>query len=184
MTARRPTIWLARHAPVSTTGVCYGQSNVPTSFSPSDAAETIRRHQDAAGNRCSEVWCSPWDRTLLVAEALARSWNLPLRVDARLSELSFGAWEGRTYAEIERDDGEQFARWMREYQTCAPPNGETLAELRARVAAWLLERDLAGRQVLAVTHAGVIRIARVLRRGLRVDQVIGEPVNHLQPEQV
>jgi hypothetical protein len=58
-----------------------------------------------------ELWCSPWARALAVAEALSRRLHLPLLVDARLSELHMGEFEGRPFLELEREPA--FSTWMR-----------------------------------------------------------------------
>ena len=47
----------------------------------------------------------------------------------------------------------------------APPGGETLSAMAARCAAWLASLDRRGQPVLAVTHAGPIRVIRALLGG-------------------
>jgi broad specificity phosphatase PhoE len=119
-----------------------------------------------------------------VAVELARLWRVPWQVDARLSELCFGVWEGQEYDEIARTDAVRWQRWLSNYEYEAPPQGETVTELRARVAAWLDERRSGATTVLAVTHAGVVRTARALRGGLPYSSVVGESVPHLRAERV
>ncbi len=65
------------------------------------------------------------------------------RVDPRLAEISFGQWEGLTYADVlARDttvvDVRETKKW-----TFTPPGGESYAQLALRVGAWLegVERD-------------------------------------------
>lgn len=176
-------IWLVRHAPVTVSGVCYGQSDVPTVLDAGAATDAVMRDWRRLDRpRCDEVWCSPWVRTRLVAQELAQRWNVPCRADPRLSELGFGEWEGRRYADIERDDGERFSRWMKAYETEAPPGGEALAELMRRVASWLEDVGGGSTTVLAVTHAGVIRATRTLRNGGTYADALRRPVEHLAPE--
>ena len=181
--ATAPEIWLARHAKPAAHGICYGQSDVAVSLSAADAASELRERFAAVHPAApSELWTSPWSRCRDVADELGRIWGVPARVDPRLAELAFGAWEGRSFAELEPDEGFQF--WMRNYETAAPPGGETVAHLMGRVAAWLNERaagDSAGR-VLAITHAGVARSARAIARGVSYSTVVSEPVLHLVPE--
>lgn len=174
--------WLVRHAPVAVHGVCYGQSDVPTVVDAIEAAETVAGEWARTGRvACVEVWSSPWQRTRSVANVLAERWRVPHRIDARLSELHFGVWEGRHYADIERDDAARFGDWMRAYETARPPGGETLSELVARVASWLDETHRIG-PVLAVTHAGVVRVARTLRDGVSYAEALRTPVGHLACE--
>lgn len=183
--ATLPEIWLARHAKPASHGVCYGQSDVAVSLGAADAARELRERFAASHTAApSELWTSPWARCRDVAQELARMWAMPVRVDARLSELAFGAWEGRTFAELEPEERFQF--WMRNYETAAPPGGETVAQLLGRVGDWLNER-LAGDGtglVLAVTHAGVIRSARAIARGVSYTALVSDPVLHLVPERL
>jgi alpha-ribazole phosphatase len=178
-------LWLVRHAPVAVAGICYGQRDVPVALEAERAAELVVERWQAAGQASvPELWSSPWARARDVADALARRWGTEHRVDDRLSELSFGAWEGRRFEDIQREDGARFERWMRDFDVEAPPGGETVAELRTRLAAWLEDRRRSPATVLAVTHAGVMRMARALTRSVSYVEVVAEPVEHLTPERL
>jgi alpha-ribazole phosphatase len=194
----RGKLWCVRHAPVAVTGVCYGHADVPLGMGEHEAARTIRCALDASGITLREVWCSPAARTRTVAEILAAESGASLHVDPRIAELAMGEWEGLPFAEIERTDAARFDRWMAAWRTEAPPGGETLASLVARVGAWAIERRIAldaldarqvrdaPRDVLAVTHAGVIRALRALLRGTTYEAILdaGGAVPHLAIELV
>ncbi|HMA10295.1 MAG TPA: histidine phosphatase family protein, partial [Steroidobacteraceae bacterium] len=81
--------------------------------------------------------------------------------DARLMEVGFGAWEGRTAAEIEADAPGTLARFKADPVNARPAGAEPLAGFQARVAAALddLFAQHAGEHLLLVGHAGVIRMA-------------------------
>jgi broad specificity phosphatase PhoE len=68
--------------------------------------------------------------------------------------------------------------WMQNWQTAAPPGGESTIALQTRVSACLggLAEDPA---VLCVTHAGVIRAAWVLA-GIGWTAAMGTPVDYLR----
>jgi alpha-ribazole phosphatase len=176
-----PDLWWVRHAPVVVRGVCYGQSDVATTLDARGAADVVERELDgvrpAPALEC--LWTSPWERTRRVADEVGARRGLPVRVDARLSELSFGEWEGRTYAELEANDGARYAAWMAAWEIAAPPGGERVEDLVARVAAWA--RDQRG-PALVLTHAGPIRTLRALARGLPYARLAGDPVPHLRVE--
>ncbi|BCJ90228.1 phosphoglycerate mutase [Terrihabitans soli] len=77
------------------------------------------------------------------------------RLDDRLKELTFGAWEGFTWREmVERDPQGSAAREADKWAYC-PPGGESYEMLSTRIAVWLA--DLKG-PTLAVTHGGVARV--------------------------
>jgi broad specificity phosphatase PhoE len=158
---------------------------VPVALDAERAADLVCERWASLGlAQVPELWSSPWARSHDVAEALARRWSTRHHVDARLSELSFGAWEGRRFEDLEREDGARFARWMRAFEVEAPPGGETVRDLETRIATWVEERRRSPGTVLAVTHAGVIRIARALARGTTYSEVVAERVAHLTPERL
>jgi alpha-ribazole phosphatase len=178
-------VWLVRHAPTTLSGVCYGQCDVPVDPGPAEAARLIALQWEQEGiENPPELWTSPWVRAQSVAMELARVWHVSCHVDARLSELCFGVWEGRDYAEIAANDAARWQHWLLSYELAAPPQGETVSALRARVATWLDERSSAGATVLAVTHAGVVRTARAVVGRLPYSAVVGEAVPHLRLERV
>jgi alpha-ribazole phosphatase/probable phosphoglycerate mutase len=112
---------------------------------------------------------APWDRIVssplarcrAFAETLAGTRGLPLALDARLMEVGFGAWEGKSAAEIEAAAPGTLARFKADPVNARPPGAEPLAEFYARVAAALddLHAQHAGEHLLLVGHAGVIRMA-------------------------
>ena len=107
------------------------------------------------------ILTSPLARCRAFAEELAARLALPLELDARLVEVGFGEWEGRTAEELLATDPERLARFWSDPLRHAPPGGETLTAFRDRIlAAWedILTRH-SGRHVLIVGHAGTIRIA-------------------------
>ena len=104
---------------------------------------------------------SPLLRCRAFAESLAAAHGLPLAFDARLKEVGFGVWEGKSAAEIEQTAPGTIARFKADPVNARPAGAEPLADFRARVAAGLEELLAlhAGQHVLLVGHAGVIRMA-------------------------
>ena len=75
-------------------------------------------------------------------------------VDERLTEVSFGSWEGFTIEELRRYSPDAVAARERDKWGFAPPQAESYAAMSQRVRAWYdtLERD-----TVAVAHGGVLR---------------------------
>ena len=170
-----------RHgAVVVPAGWCYGQSDVPLVRTPEqDAAEVIARLD---GWRPEIIATSPWLRTAPVAQLLGEYFGVVVRVDSRLSELAFGAFENRAYAAIEREDPEAYQVWMGNWETIGPPGGESANALRWRVAAWHSEWRASAAGTLVMTHAGAVRALRVIARGITMAEAFADPVEHLRPE--
>jgi broad specificity phosphatase PhoE len=88
--------------------------------------------------------------------------------DARLRELSFGAFDARTYEENLAEHGALFRDWIADPYAVRPPGGELLGELEARAEAWLASLPPTGR-IVAFTHAGAMHALRCRLYGERFD---------------
>lgn len=166
-----------RHAPVVTSGVCYGHHDVAVRTDANGAAEIVLGHVATRGVRV--VHTSPLARCAEPATLIARALDAELVVDARLAELSMGRWEGRTWDDIERDDGDAYRHWMAHWRELGPPGGETTNDLLFRVSAWWNEIAPDATHLL-VAHAGVVRALLVSARGYSWDQAFERAVPHLE----
>lgn len=103
---------------------------------------------------------SPLLRCIEFATELAEQRNLPLHVEERLREVNFGAWEGKTTAEVIAAEGNKLSRFWEDPVANTPPGGETIIDFNQRVIeGWQHWRDtLAGQRALVVCHGGVIRM--------------------------
>lgn len=102
---------------------------------------------------------SPMRRTRETMERVRAAMGLEPQgysTDARLKELSFGDWQGFTYAELEaRDPGVSAERAADKWRFVPPGEGaESYATLAERVAPAILGFT---RPTVCVTHGGVIR---------------------------
>jgi alpha-ribazole phosphatase/probable phosphoglycerate mutase len=113
-----------------------------------------------SGSPWQMVVSSPLLRCAGFAAELAAGAGIPLETDARLREIGFGAWEGRTPEELTQDDPGCLDRLWRDPAGFTPPGGEGLAAFAARVTAGWSELLLrhAGKHVLVVAHGGVNRV--------------------------
>lgn len=109
----------------------------------------------------TQIVASPLLRCRAFAEALAERHALPLALDARLKEVGFGVWEGKSAAEIEAMRPGTLAKFKADPVNARPAGAEPLAAFHDRVAAGLADvlAQHAGQHVLLVAHAGVMRMA-------------------------
>jgi probable phosphoglycerate mutase len=77
------------------------------------------------------------------------------RTDARLMEISFGRWEGFTYAELQTREAAALIERDRDKWGFVLPGGESYAQLEARVQVWY---DGIERETVAAAHGGVCRV--------------------------
>ncbi|HZD71751.1 MAG TPA: histidine phosphatase family protein [Actinomycetes bacterium] len=147
---------LLRHATQSEAGErCAGRG----AFDP--GLDALGREQAAAavkrlGREFDLVVSSPARR----ARETVAAWGLPVEVDDRLGERSFGEWEGRRWAEIWPDVPEEVLASPEAYTAFTPPGGEPYGAVAARVREALHDlTSIPGRRTLAGTHAGPLRLA-------------------------
>ena len=93
------------------------------------------------------------------AEALGRRHGIQVSADERLREVGFGDWEGLTRTEVQARDASEYDDFYRDPVNNRPRGAESLEAFNARVVAALddMVTEFAGRHLLVVAHAGVIR---------------------------
>ncbi len=136
----------------------------------------------AVGDACpwTRIISSPLQRCAEFAVELAERHSLPLELDARLREIHFGAWEGKTAAELFAACPEHLARFWNDPVNHPPPEAENLLSFETRVlAVWREYSALASRErVLMITHGGVIRVIVGHMQGLAWPERLGMKVPH------
>jgi broad specificity phosphatase PhoE len=75
-----------------------------------------------------EVYCSPLQRAMQTAIAIARRHNLTIQPDERLTDLDFGEWEGMPRSDVKARYGELYERWLERSDLKQIPGGETLED--------------------------------------------------------
>jgi len=140
----------------------------------------ILREQDEDAHDLRVV-SSPLGRAVHTAELIGEEIGLPptgIEVDSRLTEISFGVWEGLTIDEIQSRYPGEWDNRHRNMWTYAMPDGESYEMVARRVGAWL--EDARGR-LLVVTHGAVDRVLRGLYAGLPENEIcrLDEPQNVL-----
>jgi broad specificity phosphatase PhoE len=133
------------------------------------------RQVQAAAERLApfaRIASSPSRRCLDFARAYAAEHAVRLDVIESFREMAFGDWEGMTPDAAARLNPELHRLFCASPGSVAPPGGESVPQLQARVGAawdaWL--HDSAGGHRLLITHAGVMRALLM--------QLLGLPLAH------
>jgi len=152
---------LIRHAPTTWNAEGRLQGRRDTAISPEGEAALAGWKAPAALAPFDWV-ASPLGRCMRTARALV---GRPVRADARLIEMDWGEWEGRTRAELTATLGTDFAENETRGLDFTPPAGESPRMVQRRLEPFLAEIAASGRPTVAVTHRGVIRAAVALATG-------------------
>ncbi|MDX8480027.1 histidine phosphatase family protein [Mesorhizobium sp. VK24D] len=158
-----PLVYLARHGQTewNAEGRLQGQADTDiNALGRAQATHIGRRLAEFVGNPADfDFVASPMRRTRETMELMRAAMGLDpfaYRTDPHLVEMSFGAWQGFTFAELEArlpgsTDGRRHAKW--DFQ---PPGegAESYEMLLERIKPWF---DALREPTVCVTHGGVMR---------------------------
>lgn len=161
MSSALPGVLLARHGqtddnidPIHAQGFTDTPLNAVGRRQAAELAERVAREFP----QVRSLWCSDLSRALDTARAVGTRIGLEPRTDPRLREGDRGRWEGRLFLDIEREEPELYAAWMRAGADFRFPEGESLQEHADRVWEALTEiHATAELPALVVCHRGSIR---------------------------
>jgi broad specificity phosphatase PhoE len=139
------------------------QGRLDAALSDLGSAQAAALGEGFASAPVARVLSSPLRRARDTAAAIAGAHGVAVEIDDRLIELDYGDWDGLALTDV---PPESWAAWRADPQF-APPNGERLSDVSARVAAFcadVLGDDL----VIAVSHVSPIKAA--VCAALRVDE--------------
>ena len=135
-----------------------GRTDVPLSDGGHRQAQLLANRMKSIV--AEALYTSPLSRAVETARLIGAAIGREPVVDRRLVELNYGAWEGRTFDEIQRAAPAVYAAWDADPGRLAPPEGETGAQLIERVTPFLAEvaqRHQSG-NVVVVCHKTVCRL--------------------------
>ena len=149
---------LLRHGetPMSVQKRYAGRSDVPLTETGVLQAAAAAKRLASAG--IGVIVTSPLLRATQTAQEVAEVTGAPVVTDEGFRETDFGAWEGLTFAEVRQRWPADLTGWLAD-PAVAPPGGESLVEVGARVTE-ALHRALAGHQqqtILIVSHVTPIK---------------------------
>ncbi|ANA14511.1 MULTISPECIES: histidine phosphatase family protein [Acetobacter] len=156
-------VLLVRHAPVQVAqGICYGRQDV--ALSPGWESIVSGLSVLAKGAVCQVLYSSPAQRCWQMAQRLAQSAGMELRVDHRLAELNFGRWEGVRWQDIDRT---LLDEWAQNPEGFAPPEGESGQDLYQRIQSFWREVRQREENVCVLSHGGPLRLLSAFAGGYK-----------------
>lgn len=161
-------IYLLRHGETSynADGNRYcGRTDIGLTLKGRQQAEAVRQQLQSIS--FDAVYSSPLERAYYTA--CIASGSDQVTKDARLIELDFGLWEGKTREEFIAEDPEIWAGWVLNPElTRAGQTGENAAEVVFRVADFF--QEILGKyrhgNVLVVAHNGINRLYLAAQLGM------------------
>ncbi len=126
------------------------------------------------------VFCADVAQCREPATVLAEANALKVRPDPRLRDQGMGAWQGRKWAEVAREQPDAVRDFFGQFGDVAAPQGETLGAAVERVLAWWAEiAPRALSQTVAVVMAGnLVSGFAAAMLGMRLSRAVSLPLPH------
>lgn len=171
------TLYIWRHPqPIAAKGICLGHTDRGVDKRKlnrlaNQIERVVRRH-----HLPKVIWVSPLQRSLKVGQLLAKC-GFDCHVSAELAEIDFGDWDGRPWAQIAKQEIDD---WCANFAYFVPDSGENLYQLFTRVEGWLTARNVEqiaidkNASVLAVGHGGWITAAKRIIAGEGIPKLAAE----------
>ena len=153
-------VFLARHGETDYNAQRRFQGHLPV---PLNARGREQAHELARAAAAQGEWatliCSPLARARETAEIVGAAIGHYPIPDARFAETDCGDWTDRMFADVERDEPELFAAYLRADPDFAFPGGESFVQQQLRVLEGIDAAKLGPRPALVVCHRGSMRLA-------------------------
>jgi len=165
------TVIFVRHGQTPTTGVTLPGRTPGLHLADSGRAQAqlAAERIQILGKRVAAVYSSPLERARETAAPIAKSLGHKVVVDRGLFECDFGTWTGKKLDQLrKRPEWQQIQLKPSQFRF---PEGESLREMQERVLASVARyrQAHAGKIVIAVSHADVIKSALVDALGMHLD---------------
>lgn len=153
-------IYLVRHGETeqSAEEMFRGKKDIPLNKTGKKQAEKIGAY--FADKDIIRIVSSPLIRARHTADEIGKTTELPVEGLEGLSDMNLGIWEGLTLREVQRRYPQDFEIWKRTPHKLSLKAGESLADVRKRIAK-ILNRTFSKEtgNVVLVTHRVVCKLA-------------------------
>ena len=150
----KTTLLLIRHGQTewNLLGKYTGQSDIPLNETGRQEAHNLAKKLEE--NPPEVVVTSDLIRARETAEIVAAPFNLPVHTNSDLREINQGVWEGMHFSDIKARYAAEFAEREANPLEVAPPEGETVGQVRERVltAVTKIIQTYPGQRVAVVAH--------------------------------
>lgn len=167
------TLHLVRHGRATDVdGRCIGQTDRPLSADGIAECQALAATPGWPALRgiSSDLCRASQSAALLTTDVVATT---PL-----LREMHFGAWEDRTWSQLEAEDGDRLQAWMADWVKVRAPGGESFTDVMARARHWVETLPPADEPLLVVAHAGIIRALAVVLLNVPAGNAFALRVDH------
>ena len=158
----RTRFYLVRHGETewNQKGIYQGWTDIPLSKEGELQTKCLGKRFENTALKLDAVYCSPLQRAIQTAKAMADAKGLPVITDVHFKEINFGEWEGYTVKQLSEKYGKNYTDFYEHPFTYPFPgegNFQSVMERSTKGFYELLEKHK-GQNVAIVSHGGVIRV--------------------------
>jgi alpha-ribazole phosphatase len=153
-------IYLVRHGEIAGSEVFRYNGQADVHLTPKGLDQYRMLAERLQDKQVSACYSSNLSRCAQGADILCTKFGIKPVLRKELREISFGAWEGMTWTELEEKYPEKWRARLADLVNYRVPGGENLLDLNDRVMPVITEiaNGHRGKEVLVVAHGGVNRI--------------------------
>lgn len=129
--------------------------SLDTSLSEKGKKQIVETKKQIKKLSFENIYISPLKRTIETSKIL----GVEGIFDERIKEIDFGLFRGKTYEEVKKLYPEEMVYWLKDHVRYKMPEGESLLDLYNRTVDFLNNRIEEDKDILVITHEGVIRCA-------------------------
>jgi len=161
-------IIIVRHGETAWNKAEIFRGRVPIGLSEEGLKQAEKLGEYLSQKKIKAIYCSPLQRAVQTAEAIARRQQIPTQPLDDLTDLDFGEWEGVPIQDVKIRYAEIYQLWIKRPDQAKIPGGESLQDARQR-SMQALDRIIAANQegtVVIVTHRVITKVLECALLGL------------------
>lgn len=153
-------VYLIRHGEVEGAGVSRYNGHADVALTELGVAQYHDLKKRFHGASITACYTSDLTRCVVGARILGAHLGVEPVMERSLRELNIGAWEGKTWDELQAGYPEQWQARLADLVNYRVPGGENLLDLQGRIMP-VIDRFVAqhrGEEILVVAHGGANRV--------------------------
>jgi ribonuclease H / adenosylcobalamin/alpha-ribazole phosphatase len=155
------SVHLVRHGQTASSAARLYSGRVDIPLNATGRGQARRAAERLAHAGIDAVFTSPLVRARDTAEAIAGATGAPLTIDARLTEVDYGAFEGLDRAQARAKLGAAFDAWRADPFGATLPGTEPLGTALERARDATADVLAAAERPVIVGHQGILRIVLI-----------------------
>jgi broad specificity phosphatase PhoE len=173
-------VWLVRHcATTAPPGVAIGATDPPLSDKGWEQARRLA--VELADKPLARVLSSDLKRALATADAIAAPHHLVVEPTPAFREIDFGAWEGRSLADLWSEEPQAAKAWEDDIRSTPSTFGERLSDLESRVGGfWQLIQPPEAGDIAVVAHRCSLAVLRAVITGESIEEAFAAQLDLAQ----